>query len=121
MTVREYRARSHEAKVSVCHHADEWLLAPQRRTAIGSEVLLDHQSNWFVDHQLNWVSYHGTRPYRPTDAGRVAGSVTGLPVSGGTTSGHLALSLTPSSAMRGVGSLSRAKIRHHNGDTIQFS
>jgi hypothetical protein len=94
MGVREYRTRSHEASVSVCHHADEWLLAPQRRTAIGDEVLL---------------FYYGTRPYRPTDAGRVAGSVTGLPVSGGNTSGHLALSLTPPSAMRGVGSLSSAK------------
>lgn len=71
MAVREYRTRSHEASVSVCHHADEWLLAPQRRTAIGCEVLLCDQLNWSYDH--------GTRPTARQSAGRVAGTVVARP------------------------------------------
>jgi hypothetical protein len=63
MSVRKYRTRSHEASVSVCHHADEWLLVPHRRTVMLTRFCFDH----------------GTRPHRPTDAGRVAGSVTGRP------------------------------------------
>jgi hypothetical protein len=58
MADMEYRSRSHEASVSVCHHADEWLLAPQR-SSFGTRFCFDY----------------GTRPHRPTDAGRVAGSV----------------------------------------------
>ena len=75
MTVRRYRARSHEASVSVCHHADEWLLVPQRRTALDRWVLLFDQLNWSYDH--------GTRPHCPTDAGRVAESVMGAARDGG--------------------------------------
>ena len=71
MGLREYRTRSHEASVSVSHHADKWLLALQRRTAIGCEVLLCDQ--------LNWSCNHGTRPTARQSAGRVAETVVARP------------------------------------------
>jgi hypothetical protein len=68
MSVKQYRTRSHEANVSVCHHADEWLLAPQTQDRCARVLLCD---------QLNWSYDHGTRPHCPADAGRVAGPVMG--------------------------------------------
>ena len=65
MSVRENRARSHEVSVSVYHHADEWLLAPQTQ-------------------DRDWTRGSAIRPRDAPltarqSAGRVAGTMVGRP------------------------------------------